>query len=435
MSSSIPSAPMSSLKEILNLDKAEWVFQRLLEAVEAHSSELAALRRDVATKARSDETIGMCNEIHDQLTALERRVGATEAAVTLPEQRLRRSGSAQVAGSCLTVGEAVEANGQALREAMALLKGKAGRDELVAKGEELEACVRERERAVRKWGVGHEFADSLGRAQRGLAEQLAAVQGVLTTKLDRAELDNMQAACSKVSSVSEFLEDTAERVSKLEAGLDAAELERRQREAEIEETVQGLRSELSGKADEHPSGEVARDLAELRRAFLEETSSGRRQLRALKDGTIDLKKTLGGLSTSCGERLSILETCLEGAATKEELAMKVDRANISTKESLEALRADCALRAKQSTFSKLRATVSSLEAEHSKTRKSSDIAARFIDWFSSRGEAYEHNLAAVEKHIENMAIRAVGSRASPAKGALDEARRARISARSGGGIG
>ena len=60
----------------------------------------------------------------------------------------------------------------------------------------------------------------------------------------------MQAACSKVSSVSEFLEDTAERVSKLEAGLDAAELERRQREAEIEETVQGLRSELSGKADE-----------------------------------------------------------------------------------------------------------------------------------------------------------------------------------------
>ena len=50
-------------------------------------------------------------------------------------------------------------------------------------------------------------------------------------------------------------------------------------------------------------------------------------------------------------------------------------------------------------------------------------------------QAYEHNLAAVEKHIENMAIRAVGSRASPAKGALDEVRRARISARSGGGIG
>lgn len=54
-----------------------------------------------------------------------------------------------------------------------------------AKSEELEACVRERERAVRKWGVGREFADGLGRVQRGLAEQLSAVQGVLATKLDR----------------------------------------------------------------------------------------------------------------------------------------------------------------------------------------------------------------------------------------------------------
>lgn len=44
----------------------------------------------------------MCNEIHDRLVALERRVGATEAAVTLP-------GNIDLSGS---IGEAVEANGQ-----------------------------------------------------------------------------------------------------------------------------------------------------------------------------------------------------------------------------------------------------------------------------------------------------------------------------------
>lgn len=54
-----------------------------------------------------------------------------------------------------------------------------------AKSEELEACVRERERAVRKWGVAREFADGLGRVQRGLAEQLSAFQGMLATKLDK----------------------------------------------------------------------------------------------------------------------------------------------------------------------------------------------------------------------------------------------------------
>lgn len=52
-------------------------------------------------------------------------------------------------------------------------------------GEELESCIRDRERAIRQWGVGRDFADSLGRAQRGLAGQLAAVGGVLATKLDK----------------------------------------------------------------------------------------------------------------------------------------------------------------------------------------------------------------------------------------------------------
>lgn len=52
-------------------------------------------------------------------------------------------------------------------------------------GEELEASLRERERALRQWGVGRDFADSLGKAHRGLASQLVAVKGVLTTKLDK----------------------------------------------------------------------------------------------------------------------------------------------------------------------------------------------------------------------------------------------------------
>lgn len=38
--------------------QAELVFQRLLEAVEAHSSELAAVRRDVSTKAGSADLCG-----------------------------------------------------------------------------------------------------------------------------------------------------------------------------------------------------------------------------------------------------------------------------------------------------------------------------------------------------------------------------------------
>ncbi|CAM9558558.1 unnamed protein product, partial [Pylaiella littoralis] len=379
----------------------------------------------------------MCTEINGRLDALERRVAATEAAVTIPESS-GGPGGGGCSGGTFTVGEAVRANGEALLGLSEKLARKAEKDELAAKGEELEACIRERERALRQWGVGRDFADSLGRANRGLAGKLLAVEGVLGTKLDRSELDNMQAACAKVSTVSEFLDEAAQRVATLEAGLERGERERRESEQETEEAFRDLRADLAGRADRGVSEAVAEDVAGLRKAFIEETGSKTKQLRGLKRGADELKKSLGSFSGSSNERLRNLEACLERAATKEEVALKADARY--AEESLGVLRADCATRARQASLSELASTVTRLEGEHDKTRKASDLTGRFVDWFSSRGQAYEHNLAAVEKHIENLATRSVGARANPAAdaaAALDATRGAqRMAARddsSGGG--
>eukprot|EP00752_Nemacystus_decipiens_P001689 g1637.t1 len=381
---------MTSLKEILNLDKAELVFQRLLEAVEAHSSELAAVRRDVSTKATTQDLRGMCTEINGRLSALERRVAATEAAVTIPGSSRGGGGGGaggaggSVGGRGLTVGEAVQANEEALVRLSTKLAGKAGKDDLTAKGEELEACIRERERAVRQWGVGRDFADGLGQAHRGLAGKLKAVEGVLATKLDRSEIDNVQAACAKVSTVSDFLDDAGRRLSTLEVGLEEGERERRETERTAEEAFRRLNSGLADRADKCASESVAQDLAELRKAFVEETTSKTRQLRGLRLGADELKKSLGSLFGSSNDRLRDLEDCLQGAATKEEVALKADARH--TEESLRALRADCAQRALQASLSGLESTVLGLEKEHAKTRKASDLAGRFVDWFSTRGQ-------------------------------------------------
>ncbi|CAM9660079.1 unnamed protein product, partial [Ectocarpus fasciculatus] len=145
-------------------------------------------------------------------------------------------------------------------------------------------------------------------------------------------------------------------------------------------------------------------------------------------------RSLGDFSGSSNERLGEIEACLQGAATKEELALKANAR--AAEAAFTALRADCALRARQASLASLETTVSRLQEEHAKTRRASDLTGRFVDWFSSRGQAYEHNLAAVEKHIENLATRSVGARASPASAAaaaLDAARGAQRMARNGGG--
>eukprot|EP00904_Undaria_pinnatifida_P010983 jgi/Undpi1/7014/HiC_scaffold_21.g09488.m1 len=145
---------------------------------------------------------------------------------------------------------------------------------------------------------------------------------------------------------------------------------------------------------------------------------GARSLNKLKfawvvpEGSPVIGKSLGKFAGLTDGRLVEVETCLQGAATKDEVALKANASRME--EELRGLRADGALMARQSSLSSLESMVSSLSREHDKTRKTSDLSARFVDWFSSRGQAYEHNLAAVETHIENLATRSVGARASPA---------------------
>jgi hypothetical protein len=51
-------------------------------------------------------------------------------------------------------------------------------------------------------------------------------------------------------------------------------------------------------------------------------------------------------------------------------------------------------------------------------RTNNICVCRFVDWFSSRGEAYEHNLNVVEKQIETLAVNSMPSRRQPYDGTL-----------------
>lgn len=59
----------------------------------------------------------------------------------------------------------------------------------------------------------------------------------------------MEAVCAKVSTVSEFLDDAAKRVSNLEAGMDRQECEWRQRDEIMQNALDGITAELSHKAE------------------------------------------------------------------------------------------------------------------------------------------------------------------------------------------
>lgn len=59
----------------------------------------------------------------------------------------------------------------------------------------------------------------------------------------------MQAACAKVSTVSDFLDEASSRVSNLEAGLDGEQRERRQEAEATKGMLDGVRRELAQKTN------------------------------------------------------------------------------------------------------------------------------------------------------------------------------------------
>mmetsp|Transcript_12167 Transcript_12167/g.43016 ORF Transcript_12167/g.43016 Transcript_12167/m.43016 type:complete len:82 (+) Transcript_12167:1109-1354(+) len=52
----------------------------------------------------------------------------------------------------------------------------------------------------------------------------------------------------------------------------------------------------------------------------------------------------------------------------------------------------------------LRQRALALEDAETEHRNKLDLALRFIDWFSTRGEAYEHNLHAMDRRLGGMVL-------------------------------
>jgi len=70
-----------------------------------------------------------------------------------------------------------------------------------------------------------------------------------------------------------------------------------------------------------------------------------------------------------------------------------------------SLRGGLSKTAKQKTLDELTATVNNLTDDYVATRRKAQLSAEFVEWYGKRGDAYEHNLIAVDGHLKQMAIK------------------------------
>ncbi|CAE7246257.1 unnamed protein product [Symbiodinium sp. KB8] len=362
--------------------------------------QLATLRRSLGEQAIAlshvEERVSQCmtQEAHTRfsegldrrLGAIERRLEALEAAVQVPGQSQRCVGEA--VAHTLERMEAAEAalaqraTSQALRDAVQAI-----RDDLYRQGEELQAtkvrsCVTLP--ASPRSSSAHIFTPhSLKETTKSMAEQLSLLEGMVSRKVDMVS--------ATVANIQEY-ETFQTSVSRRLAGHD-----------EHLEAHDGQLASLEGRAEE------SERVGEAHAAQLETKALACQALARL-----DAVETMAGSAGTQEELLALQEALakLEAAeaaskASVEASDRKMDRATC------EALLRDLNRHVQaRATVDEMREACGRLDQHQAAQRllqEKVEVALAFVEWFGAKGETYEYNAAAMERHMNALAR---GNRAS-----------------------
>eukprot|EP00753_Platysulcus_tardus_P003986 PLAT12511.14.p2 GENE.PLAT12511.14~~PLAT12511.14.p2 ORF type:complete len:317 (+),score=138.52 PLAT12511.14:654-1604(+) len=248
--------------------------------------------------------------------------------------------------------------------------------------------------------------ERLQTAQRGVEEQLSALTAVVACKMDRVDLAHLEATAEKLADFGAHTAAVDERLEALEGGqaaLTAAMAGAAEERAALAADGRGTRVVLSRKAEKTEVTTVNDALAAVQqRVVMLSTSQAARNL-----------SFAAGLT-----RLSALEESVakgresERASSRTALARVEARLMAALEEKAEAAWAagkfvevaralDAA--AEQSALVDVAAALKVVQSDVRQLERESRVALRFVEWFSDRGEAYEHNFGVVDRALKGLA--------------------------------
>lgn len=360
----------TSLSGILNLPKLEQVFGQLLNRIAQQDAEITWLREQFE-KA----------EISNRLSEVEARVRIVERQCEVP-------GLSSGAGRC-----ALE-NREAIGRLADALEGKVGREEMSKSVETIERESAARVETVRASCAPLEYAKRVDESCRALSDRLAVAESAVANKVDKSQESSLMSACERLLTADQTLAACGARLDAHDAALIACA----RREDELAEAA-----EVNAVVTSAQRVSLAYESEEARRFVSEKFRDEYRRVEASIDGLVDRCDRTEDL---CRGLVSATRADLANAARN--LEREVESANRVA----QARDASCrqqiakeieALRTLH--VEDIRRTVGTLQAGYDSTKRSVDLALSFVDWFTHRGEAYEHNLTAIDRTLSGMVLK------------------------------
>ncbi|KAG5181948.1 hypothetical protein JKP88DRAFT_320173 [Tribonema minus] len=340
------------LKDLVNVELAEGVFTRFVAALNSHATELHSLKQQLQAKVSAESFNREIQSIDRRLCGLEQR------------------------------------------------------------GESMQQRLQSEVKRLQLWAMDRQAGEDLWASCRSLQQTLAAQQAALATKLERSEVQHVQHLVGRVAAVAGFMDDSKARVTALEGAVQRAHEQHRLLADSADATkqrVEALHNSLSTRASDHSVAQLERQLENLRDAV----AAHERRCGELHASAAATRATLEARLREAGDAAQRERLASENR--REAMADEVD-AKLATKADVaicdgmwSELRAEIDCKAWGHEHRGLAERVDGLSSDQAATAKQAALAVRFVNWFSTRGEAYDHNLNAVEKQLHGMATSALSS--------------------------
>jgi len=282
---------------------------------------------------------------------------------------------------------------------------------------------------------------ALTAATTALSESLTATQGVVSTKVDRADLLRLQTTAAELASFAEWkaataagLADVSSRAADTRTALDAAV----DSIATLSNVTNALAASLDAKADGGALDAVAASATAAARVAADAAPAS--ALAGVAAGLAAMTHRVGAVEVGlAGAAVAVTDAAAAAAARADEVAAAsaagLAAAPRERRRERAAARADTASRAYvvslEATDENVTAAQAALDALASKV----EVCLRFVEWFAEKGEAYEYNASALERHMNALAV---GNRSTPrdrARGVASDLSASYVAASRGGGGG
>ena len=386
--------------------------REILLQLKSQADEIASLKANSNTYAMKSDVVELERKMDVRFSALEKRVEqleretAVDSSLTLDEKLLSNSSER------IPIARFIRAHDSRLEKTTRLIA------ETLATRSELESirslAAEQLNDAVTKLcdeRASREAVVELQRSHEASQSQLGAMQGVLATKVDRAEIIALRSVAAELQTFSIFktaatgdLRELSQRTDENRAALNRS----LESVAKLSAGVQSLATTVATKADrafvdklEEETSRLASEI--LLRATLIETEAIKEAHKDAVSRVSSIENSLTSVKHSITDASMTTENNINKSASG--LRAEYAEALANLKNELESLRKEADARAYITSLEATDETVSSLSQEVELHSRKLDVVLKFVDWYSTKGESFEANASSIERHMNQLAMK------------------------------